>query len=66
MGAEKKLWGPNFMGGGRKSYLAVEHHSETAPKKEKKKSFFFRLGAEKYDFRPPKEQRPSNFPSRPS
>ena len=70
--AEKKNWGPkkcyggrNFSGwGARKSYLAAEDRNETAPKK--KKTFFFCLGAEKYDFRPPKEQRPSNFLSRPS
>ena len=35
--------------GGRKSYLAAEHHTEAAPKKTKqKKPRFFRLGAEKY------------------
>ena len=32
--------------GGRKSYLAAEHHNEAAPKKKKPR--FFRLGAEKY------------------
>ena len=53
----KKNWGPKFLLGGRKSYLAAEHHNEAAPKK-KKKPGFFRLGAEKYDFRAPKEQRP--------
>ena len=66
--AEKKMWGRKkklgcrkFFGGGRKSYLAAEHHKETAPEKKKKKkktTRFFRLGAEKYDFRAPKEQRP--------
>ena len=53
MGAEKKI-------GGRKSYLAAEHHNEAAPKRKEKKPRFFRLGAEKYDFRAPKEQRPNN------
>ena len=69
--AEKKNWGAKknwedrkVLGEGRKSYLAAEHHNETAPKKQT--NDFFRLGAEKYDFRPPKEQRPSNFLSRPS
>ena len=52
----KKNWGGrNFLGRGRKSYLAAEHHNETASKKKKKK---IRMGSEKYDFRPPKEQRP--------
>ena len=63
-GARKNCGGRIFFGRGRKSYLAAEHHNETAPKKKKK--VFFRLGAEKYDFRPPKEQRPSNFLSTPS
>ena len=69
--AEKKNWGAKkiwedrkVLGEGRKSYLAAEHHYETAPKKQT--NDFFRLGAEKYDFSPPKEQRPSNFLSRPS
>ena len=63
LGAKKNFGGRKCFWGGRKSYLAVEHHNKTAPKKKKKK---IRLGAEKYDFRPPKEQRPSNFLSRPS
>ena len=50
--------GPNFFWGGRKSCFAAEHHNEAAPKKKKKKPRFFRLGAEKYDFSAPKEQRP--------
>ena len=51
--------------GGRKSYLAAEHHNEAAPKKKKIRCFSARapkknkqtirsVGAEKYDFRPPK------------
>ena len=37
---QKKNWGGrNFWGGGRKSYLAAEHHNETAPKKKKKTVF---------------------------
>ena len=63
--AEKKMWGrkKSWGGrkeklGGRKSDLAADHHIEAAPKK-KKKTRFFRLGAEKYDFRAPKEQRPT-------
>ena len=36
--------------GGRKSYLAAKHHDEAAPKTPQK-TRFFRLGAEKYDFR---------------
>ena len=60
LGGEQNCGAENLLGG----YLAAEHHYETAPKK--KQNDFFRLGAEKYDFRPPKEQRPSNFISRPS
>ena len=30
---KKKCGGRNVFGGGRKSYLAAEHHNETAPKK---------------------------------
>ena len=55
-GAEKTFWGAICFWGGRKSYLAAEHHNEAAS--EKKNPRFFRLGAEKYDFRAPKEQRP--------
>ena len=58
VGPQNFLGGRNIFFGGRKRYLAAEHHNEAAPKK-KKKPRFFRLGAEKYDFRAPKEQRPS-------
>ena len=62
--AEKKK-PPKFFLRGRKSYLAAEHHSEATPEKNKnkKKTRFFRLGAEKYDLRAPKEQRPTVFRS---
>ena len=50
-GAEKKIGGPkksfgarSFFGGGRKSYLAPEHHNEAAPKK---KAEVFPLGRRK-------------------
>ena len=60
---KKIIGGRNFFGGGRKSYLAAEHHNEAAPKK--KKPIYFRLGAEKYDFRAPnKEQRPRTASNR--
>ena len=57
VGPQKKIGGRKKNWGGRKNYLAAEHDNEAAPKK-KKKPRFFRLGAEKYDFRAPKEQRP--------
>ena len=50
-GVEKVIWPPNTL---------------TRRRRKKKQTIFFRLGSEKYDFRPPKEQRPSNFLSRPS
>ena len=31
--------GPEFLLGGRKSYLAAEHHNEAAPKKKKSRGF---------------------------
>ena len=43
-GARKNCGGRNFFGRGRKSYLAAEHHNETAPKKKK---VFFPLGRRK-------------------
>ena len=46
--------------GGSKGFWAAEHHNKAAPKR-KEKSRFFRLGAEKYDFRAPKEQRPKTL-----
>ena len=64
--AEKKLWGCNFFGGlnkifGGRKYIWPPNTIITRRrrKKKKKKPRFFRLGAEKYDFRAPKEQRPT-------
>ena len=48
---KKLIGGRKILGGGRKSFWAAEHYNETAPKKRRKK---IRLGAEKYDLRPPK------------
>ena len=52
--AEKKNWGVKkncggrkCFGGGRKSYLAAEHHNETAPKKKKNYLVFFSAWAQK-------------------
>ena len=43
----KKNWGPKkncggrkYLGGGRKSYLAAEHHNATTPKNKNKNDFF--------------------------
>ena len=46
-GVEKVIWPPN-----------TTKRRRRKKKKKKKKPRFFRLGAEKYDFRAPKEQRP--------
>ena len=35
----KKNVGPKNLVGGRKSYLAAEHHNEAAPKKKKSRGF---------------------------
>ena len=45
LGPKKKIGGRNFLGGGRKRYLAAEHHNEAAPKK--KKAEVFPLGGRK-------------------
>ena len=65
LGAEKKLGGEFFSGGVEKVIWPPNTITRRCRGK-KKKTFSFRLGAEKYHLRPPKEQRPSNFLSRPS
>ena len=55
-GAEKKLGAENKIGGVEK--VIWPPNTITRRRQKKKKARFFRLGAEKYDFRLPKEQRP--------
>ena len=65
LGGEKNLGRPKFFWGGVEKVI-WPLNTITRRRRKKKKKKKFRLGAEKYDFRPPKEQRPSNFLSRPS
>ena len=52
---KKNIGGRKCFGGGRKKYFTAEHHKTRRRRK-----------INKYDFRPPKEQRPSKFLPRPS
>ena len=56
-GAPKKQKRLKIFLGGRKSYLAAEHHNEAAPKKNKKNPEVFPLGRQKILLlrRPPKK-----------
>ena len=60
MGPKKKIWVPKVFGGGSKKLFGrrTPQRGGAGKKKKQKKTRFFRLGAEKYDFRAPKEQRP--------
>ena len=62
-GAEKNWGGSNIFWGGSKKLFGRRTPLRDGVEKNKKK---IRLGSEEDDFRPPKEQRPSNFFSRPS
>ena len=66
IGGRKKNVGAEFLGGGVEKVIWPPSTITRRRLKRKKKTIVLRLGAEKYDFRPLKEQRPSNFLSMPS